>query len=599
MPHSQINYQTQQQQLTLEIGKLKQTINTYSYLRLAVFAVAVLMTYLFFDSGYQALTIIGLFMIIGFLVLIKKQAGYQSLFEFKTTKLSLVENEIDILAGGKNIYDNGDAHQNPNHPYTDDLDIFGEFSLFAYLNRCVTTKGQNSLANWLKKSSSKLTIEKRQKAVEELSKHFEETLDFRTRLFKLDINQATRLEAFFTDFLPKNISFVSSKLISAMVLAVPIVNVALLFAGVFLGGVFWSLLALGLLASGMFYFLYKSKIDHLHENIGSSVAVLQGYAPNIKWIEETVWETEVLQQYKQDIKSEQPLHEQISDLAKILNSLNSRLNPIVGIFLNLFFQWDLRCLQRLAKWEQSNEKNVVKGINVIGNFETLIAFSILKLNHSTWITPSISDGYSFVAEGLGHPLIKPEERVNNDFDLAENITIDVITGSNMAGKSTFLRTVGINMVLAFAGAIVCATRFESSIFNLITYMRIKDSLASQTSTFKAEIDRLKMILDFTRADKHAFVLVDEMLRGTNSRDKYLGSKVFIKALIKQQTPGFIATHDLQIAELATDFPENVRNYHFDIQIRNEEMFFDYRIKTGECKTFNASILLNAIGLKID
>ncbi|RRN76112.1 DNA mismatch repair protein MutS, partial [Pseudoxanthomonas sp. SGD-10] len=178
-------------------------------------------------------------------------------------------------------------------------------------------------------------------------------------------------------------------------------------------------------------------------------------------------------------------------------------------------------------------------------------------------------------------------------------TTDVITGSNMAGKSTFLRTVGINMVLAYCGAKVCAGKLKASVFDILTYMRIKDSLADQTSTFKAEIDRLKMILEETETNKNAFVLVDEMLRGTNSRDKYLGSKVFIKKLISQQTPGFIATHDLQIAELEKEYPEKLRNFHFDIQVKEGEMFFDYKIKEGECKTFNASLLLKAIGLDVD
>jgi DNA mismatch repair ATPase MutS len=169
----------------------------------------------------------------------------------------------------------------------------------------------------------------------------------------------------------------------------------------------------------------------------------------------------------------------------------------------------------------------------------------------------------------------------------------------MAGKSTFLRTVGVNMILAFAGAKVCASSFKTSIFKLVSYMRIKDSLQNQTSTFKAEIDRLKMILDYTQQEKHALVLIDEMLRGTNSKDKYLGTKVFIKKLIAQRTPGFIATHDLQIADLVEEYPEQLRNFHFDIQIQENEMYFDYQIKEGKCETFNASLLLKAIGLDID
>ena len=180
--------------------------------------------------------------------------------------------------------------------------------------------------------------------------------------------------------------------------------------------------------------------------------------------------------------------------------------------------------------------------------------------------------------------------------MAENATTDIITGSNMAGKSTFLRTVGINMVLAFAGANVCARSFHTSVFNVVSYMRIIDSLTAETSTFKAEIDRLKMILTLTQTNKNTLVLIDEMLRGTNSKDKYEGSKALIEKLILQQTPTLFATHDLQIAELEKTHPTQVRNFHFDVKIEGDKMFFDYKIKQGECKTFNAAVLLRAIGL---
>ena len=155
------------------------------------------------------------------------------------------------------------------------------------------------------------------------------------------------------------------------------------------------------------------------------------------------------------------------------------------------------------------------------------------------------------------------------------------------------------MVLAFAGGPVCAKRFSVSIFSLVTYMRIKDSLNDQTSTFKAELNRLKMILDTTANNPNSFVLIDEMLRGTNSKDKYLGSKVFIEKLISQRTPALFATHDLQLSEMENDHPAAVRNYHFDIQFARGEMDFDYKLKPGPCKTFNAALLLKEIGLSLN
>jgi DNA mismatch repair ATPase MutS len=177
--------------------------------------------------------------------------------------------------------------------------------------------------------------------------------------------------------------------------------------------------------------------------------------------------------------------------------------------------------------------------------------------------------------------------------------VDIITGSNMAGKSTFLRTVGINMVLAYAGAPVCAASLKLSVFNILTYMRIKDSLNDQTSTFKAELNRLKMILEGVKVLSHPLVLIDEMLRGTNSKDKYLGSRVFIQQMIREHTPTLFATHDLQLSDMTDAYPAEVRNYHFDIQLAAGEMNFDYKLKHGACKTFNAALLLQEIGLSFN
>ena len=210
--------------------------------------------------------------------------------------------------------------------------------------------------------------------------------------------------------------------------------------------------------------------------------------------------------------------------------------------------------------------------------------------------PTINENFSLKADELGHPLIATQKRVDNSFSFSEAPTVDIITGSNMAGKSTFLRTVGINMVLAYAGAPVCAKRMDLSIFRLLTYMRIKDNLIESTSTFKAELNRLKMILSEVELHSNAFVLIDEMLRGTNSKDKFDGSKAFIEKLIKIKTPTLFATHDLQLSELEQIHPTSVRNFHFDIQLVGNEMEFDYLIKHGPCTKFNAAILLKQIGL---
>lgn len=168
----------------------------------------------------------------------------------------------------------------------------------------------------------------------------------------------------------------------------------------------------------------------------------------------------------------------------------------------------------------------------------------------------------------------------------------------MAGKSTFLRTIGVNAVLALSGAPVCANYMKISVMQMATYMRIRDSLNESTSTFKAELDRIQKILELVKNHKNTFILLDEMLRGTNSMDKYLGSKAIIEKLIEQNGVGMVATHDLKLSELSDQYPQIVKNFHFDIKVEGEEMLFDYKLKTGPCTTFNASLLLKKIGIEI-
>lgn len=273
---------------------------------------------------------------------------------------------------------------------------------------------------------------------------------------------------------------------------------------------------------------------------------------------------------------------------------------LVGAVLNIFFLWDLKQIIAIEEWKRANKQNLADAFEVLADYEALISLASLHINYTHWAMPQIADGeaYTLAAKNIGHPLIQPGKRVVNSYELRDTFKVDIITGSNMAGKSTFLRTIGINTVLALCGAPVCADIMEVSVVNIFSYMRIKDSLNESTSTFKAELDRLQMLLKAVGTVPKVFFLVDEMLRGTNSVDKYLGSKAVIEQLIAKNAVGMVATHDLQIARLEDKYPAYVRNYYFDIQVIEGEMLFDYKLKHGECKTFNASLLLKQIGINV-
>ncbi|HRP18347.1 MAG TPA: DNA mismatch repair protein MutS, partial [Ginsengibacter sp.] len=200
---------------------------------------------------------------------------------------------------------------------------------------------------------------------------------------------------------------------------------------------------------------------------------------------------------------------------------------------------------------------------------------------------------------VGHPLITADKRVANNINIPSQGKIMLVTGSNMAGKSTYLRSVGVNCVLAFCGAPVCATEFQVSDVAIISSMRIEDNLQESTSTFYAELKKLKAIIDRVNQGERVFILLDEILRGTNSTDRHTGSKALIRQLIEKQSVAIIATHDLELAAMKDTYREHIDNYHFDVQVNGEELYFDYKLKEGICKSMNASILMKKIGIELD
>ncbi len=239
--------------------------------------------------------------------------------------------------------------------------------------------------------------------------------------------------------------------------------------------------------------------------------------------------------------------------------------------------WAIKQAIAIEDWKRDNQQNLEKAFDVIAEFEALMSLASLHVNYTGWCFPEIATGdqgmvpFRATAQ-IAHPLIFAAAVVPNDYELTDTLKIDIITGSNMAGKSTFLRTMGINTVLALCGAPACAATMRVSVVGIVSYMRIKDSLNESTSTFKAELDRLQMLLAAVDSDARVFFLIDEMLRGTNSVDKYLGSKAVIEQLIRKKGVGLVATHDLQIAHLERQYPGYIRNFYFDIQVRNGEMF---------------------------
>jgi DNA mismatch repair ATPase MutS len=581
--------------------KQEKQINTYSLLRLAVFVLFLVGIYTSVAAGsVVAFLVITIILAIAFNWLIRRQNIFEADKRYYKSYEAVNQNEITSISTRANIYDNGAAFVNEKHYYTADLDIFGNASLFQLINRAATPAGREVLALWLNAPSTKPDILKRQEAVKELAAKNDWRLDTQAHLLfalEQDAQQLPRL----LSYLKLPVEFEGEQWLKIYSNVVPVLTLGALVASVFYAEARYVLG--GLLIFNNRLVSSKSKLIDKSDLIAGRIGDgLKGYANVFKAIEDETFDAEQNNQLAQKIKQQQgkPVSYQIRQLSALVNRLNQRLNLVLNFLLNAFFIWNIRQVIQIEEWKRANHQNLETAFESIAGFEALLSLASLHINNPHWCIPQIAEGtgYTLTATDIAHPLIKEQIRVENNYELTDTRKVDIITGSNMAGKSTFLRTLGINSVLALAGAPVCATSMQVSVVQLFSYMRIKDSLNESTSTFKAELDRLQMLLQAVESQPNILFLIDEMLRGTNSVDKYRGSKAVIERLISQRGVGLVATHDLQLAELEKEYPHYVRNFYFDIQVINGEMLFDYKIKPGECKTFNASLLLERIGIHL-
>jgi hypothetical protein len=367
----------------------------------------------------------------------------------------------------------------------------------------------------------------------------------------------------------------------------------------------------GLLSISAFvslFILYLSVSSFLSKNtikayirltrIVSEISILEKL---VGWIENVKFDSLLMNKLQEKIGSNNnKASARVREIKSILGRFDLRLSMVGPLFLNSFLLWDVRQIMALNEWRRKNKQVVPKLFEVIAEIEVLNSLATLQFNQHGWCLPKfVSEHFDFKSEGLGHPLIPQKERVDNNFSIEKNTLVSLVTGSNMAGKSTFLRSIGVNIVLALMGAPVCAKSFTFSHVRLMTSMRINDNLAENTSTFYAELKKLKTIIEAVNNHEKAFVLLDEILRGTNSHDRHTGSDALIKQLIRHNAYAVIATHDLVLAELQKQYPKAIENYHFDVQVKGEELFFDYKLKEGVCQSLNASLLMKKIGIELD
>lgn len=593
-------YKANQVTCTNEISRYSRLINNYSFLRLFSLLFGIVLFYQSFKFERVWLTeLVLLSVVVCFAWLVKKQSQFEKRKVYFVDLGKVNINELNSIERQENLYQDGTVWIDGSHPYSSDLDIFGKGSVFNLINRCSTVLGNSKLASWLKEPASASIIRERQSAVKELTSKQTWKQNFQTILLfsnKASQNQVDQLFQYL-----KSASRRQGTWLRLYIKWIPLIFLLLAMLCYF--SKFFLLIIITTGITNLFITeVYNIRIKKTESSVGKVSSILILFSEAISKIKQEKWESELCLQLTAGLGDGQQgkLSEQIKLLASLINRLALGYS-FAGFALNFTMAWNVRQFFDIEDWKLKSKVNLEHAFDIIASFEALISISSLKSNYPAWSFPEIKEdeNYTLNARSIGHPLILINANVRNKFTLNNELKIDIITGSNMAGKSTFLRTLGVNTVLALSGAPVCAIQMSVTPMLIFSYMRISDSLNENTSTFKAELDRLKSLLHVLNQNEKVYFLIDEMLRGTNSVDKYLGSKAVIEKLISQRAVGIVATHDLQIAQLEQKYPYYIRNFYFDIQVEGDEMKFDYKLKLGECKSFNASILLRRIGVNVE
>ena len=578
--------------------ELEQTSNRLSFYRIVFFIITVIVL-VYLANARLTLPFFGLLgvFIVGFPILVNRHRRIQQQHEHAQRLEKINQEELQRLDYKLHGFDAGESYQDANHPYTGDLDVFGEHSLFQLINRSATQKGKDFLAQWLQHPASSAEIVERQTAAKELYEQIDwrqnqQAHGRRVDTTKEDIEQLIGWVHTPAD-LPQRVLY------QALQLGLSITTVLTIVLS--MAGFVPYYIPLLLVLVNIFVVASKAKVaEKTHQQTNKSVPTLTAYQHMMEGVEEQTFKASKLKALQATLNhSEQRASKAVSEIRYILSNFDARANMVYHVF-NFIFLLDLYWLLRADAWKAKAKDQIETWLNSMGEMEAINSLSSFGFAHPDFTFPTIVESqHHIAATDMGHCLLPPAQRVNNDFAMEGRGAINIITGSNMSGKSTFLRTIGTNVVLALLGAPVCARHFEVAVMQVFTSMRTQDSLEENVSSFYAELRRLRQLLMMLEVPQlPVLFMLDEILKGTNSHDRHHGAASLVKQLSKLQASGFVSTHDLELGNLADELP-NLRNYSFTSTIEGDEIIFDYRLHDGVCQSFNASKLMEKMGIAIE
>lgn len=576
-------YTNTKAELEKEATVLKIKSFRLSTFRFAVFLGISFLIYSSFGS-YPIVFIIAFLGASFFAFLISKHNSLKRRRSIVAEKIKINTTEIRVLNRDFHHLETGATFINPKHFYSNDIDLFGKGSFFQYLNRTNTNDGKVVLANTLTENKTTSILEK-QKALKELSNKVTWRQHFAALASLISVkNTSNTIVNWISNYvavLPKYI-----RKIQIFFSVISLVLIALFSFGLtsFTYITIWFFI--GLFITGRFF----KKTQNLYTEIGNVREIFQQYHPLLNEIENAVFTSKILKDKQQVIASEDKKAGVIfKEFSRILDTFDQRNNIVISVIGNGLFLSEIYNAFKVEKWISRYQHTIEKWFHVVAFFDAENSLANFHFNHPKFIFPEITSEKKVISGiDLGHPLLKNENRIDNNFTINKE-EFFIVTGANMAGKSTFLRTVSLSIVMANCGLPVCATSFKYAPIKLITSMRTADSLTEDESYFYSELKRLKFIIDEIKETDY-FIILDEILKGTNSKDKAIGSKKFVEKLSNSKSTGIIATHDVSLCALENEFID-IKNYYFDAEIVNNELYFDYILKNGVCKNMNASFLL--------
>lgn len=589
-------YQSRIEEYNKLLAGDKKIISWLSLFRLLVFAGGAALTVVLSKVSILAGTLSLVFSIGLFGVLLKLYAGRLWMKRYHSNMLEVNTGEVKSINEDYLDFGSGSGYSDPAHDFSHDIDMFGTGSVFQSVNRCCTERGEEMLASWMLnpfKLSGRLY--ERSEAIRELS----EKTDWRHKFSSLGMMNLTSAKETdsFMDWMKEKPRFSENGLYKTLFILLPVLTI-LLFGlwAISLISISWFILLF--LVNLSLVSLNLAHLNRIHAKVTKKSSYLSVVSLLIEHIINEDFESVYLKEQQAGLEAGRSTAVDIvKRLSRILNYFDSRLNMIMGVVLNGFLLWDYQCVIRIEQWKKNMAQMVPGWFDIIARIDAINSLAYHANNNPDFVYAEISDGTCFLdAETLGHHIIPSSKRITNNYFVPGEGSINIVTGANMAGKSTFLRTVTVNMVLAMVGAPVCAGKFVFTPTDIFTSMRTSDSLTEEESYFFAELKRLRRLIDRLNSESRPFFVLDEILKGTNSKDKSEGSRAFLEKVISLGGTGLIATHDISLGLLEKEFPEKVSNNCFEIEIDKGEVKFDFILRQGITSKMNAALLMKQQGI---